>query len=51
MRLRSGLMNKKGTIFATIFALLFVPGAIPAFIAIKTAKFKKKRATKNKVKD
>ena len=38
-------MNKKGVLFATIFALLFVPGAIPTFIAVKTAKLKKHKNT------
>lgn len=35
-------MNKKGVIIASIFALLFVPGTIPAFIAVKSYKLKKK---------
>ena len=43
-------MNKKGFKFAGgIFALLFVPGTIPAFIAYKTAKFRKKRIAHNEV--
>ena len=39
-------MKKKGTIVAVILALLFVPGAIPAFIATIAAKFKKKASQK-----
>ena len=42
-------MNKKGLMFAGIFALLFVPGTIPAFIAVKTAKYRKKRITQNAI--
>ena len=38
-------MIKKGALAATIFALLFVPGAIPTFIAVKSAKYKKNRQT------
>ena len=37
-------MNKKGVIVAGIFALLFVPGTIPAFIAVKSYKLKKRLA-------
>ena len=40
-------MNKKGAMVAGIFALLFVPGTIPAFIAMKTAKYRKKRLAQN----
>ena len=36
-------MKKKGTVMAVILALLFVPGAIPAFIASICYKFKKKK--------
>ncbi len=36
-------MKKKGKITAIILALLFVPGAIPAFIASIAYKFKKKK--------
>ena len=36
-------MKKKGKIMAVILALLFVPGAIPAFIASIAYKFKKKK--------
>ena len=39
-------MKKKGTKLAIIFALLFVPGAIPAFIVTLGAKKKKKAAQK-----
>lgn len=36
-------MNKKGFILvSTLFALIFLPGTIPAYIAIKTSKLKKK---------
>ena len=35
-------MNRKGLIIAGIAALLFVPGTIPAFIAVKSAKLRKK---------
>ena len=40
-------MNIKGMKVAGIFALLFVPGTIPAFIAFKTAKYRKKRLAQN----
>ncbi len=41
-------MNKKGLLLAGIFALIFVPGTIPAFMVAKTAKLKKKfNAQKN----
>ena len=36
-------MNRKGLIFAGVFAILFVPGTIPALLAMKTAKFRKKK--------
>ncbi len=42
-------MNRKGLLIAGIAALLFVPGTIPAFIAIKSAKLKKKLATQKKI--
>jgi len=35
-------MKKKGAIIAIILALLFVPGAIPAFCARICYRFKKK---------
>jgi hypothetical protein len=38
-------MNRKGLIFAGVFAILFVPGTIPALLAMKTAKYRKKRIT------
>lgn len=40
-------MNKKGMKVAGIFALLFVPGTIPAFIALKTAQFRKRKLAQN----
>ena len=41
-------MNRKGIKFAGgLFALLFVPGTIPAFIAMKTAKYRKKKLAQN----
>ena len=43
-------MNRKGMKFAGgIFALLFVPGTIPAFIAFKTAQYRKKRIAQNEL--
>ena len=43
-------MNKKGLKFAGgLFAILFVPGAIPTFIALKTAKFRRKRLAQNEI--
>ncbi len=43
-------MNRKGMKFAGgIFALLFVPGTIPAFIALKTAQYRKKRIAQNEL--
>ena len=43
-------MNKKGLKYASgIFALLFVPGTIPAFIAYKTAQFRKRRIAQNEL--
>ena len=42
-------MNGKGKKFAGIFAILFVPGAIPAFIALKTAQYRKKRIAQNEL--
>ena len=44
-------MNKKGLMFAGIFAILFVPGTIPALIAVKTAKYRKKRITQNTIEE
>ena len=41
-------MNKKGLIFAGVFAILFVPGTIPALLAMKTAKFRKKKIAQKK---
>ncbi len=38
-------MNKKGVLFAGIFALIFIPGTIPAFMIAKSAKLKKKLST------
>jgi hypothetical protein len=38
-------MNKKGVVIAGILALIFVPGTIPAAIAIRSAKLKKKLAS------
>jgi hypothetical protein len=40
-------MSKKGVLIAGILALLFVPGTIPAAIAMKSAKLKKKSSQKN----
>lgn len=42
-------MNRKGMKVAGIFALLFVPGTIPAFIALKTAQYRKKRLAQNEL--
>ena len=43
-------MNRKGIKFAGgIFALLFVPGTIPAFIALKTVQFRKRRIAQNEL--
>ena len=44
-------MNKKGLLFAGIFAILFVPGTIPALLAVKTAKFRKKKIAKKQNKE
>ena len=38
-------MSKKGVLIAGILALIFVPGTIPAAIAMKSAKQKKKLAS------
>lgn len=39
-------MTKKGIMLACgVLALLFVPGTIPTFIGVKTAKLKKRFAT------
>ena len=38
-------MAKKGVVLAGILALLFVPGTIPAAIALRSARLKKKMAT------
>ena len=35
-------MNRKGILIAEIAAVLFVPGAIPAFIAVNASKIRKK---------
>lgn len=40
-------MNKRGLILAGVFALIFVPGTIPAFIVAKSAKYKRKIAQRN----
>lgn len=41
-------MNKKGLILVSgIFALLFLPGTIPTYIAIKTAKLRKRWASQD----
>ena len=43
-------MNKKGFKFAGgLFAILFVPGTIPALIAYKTAQNHKKRVARNEI--
>ena len=43
-------MNRKGIKFAGgLFAILFVPGTIPALIAYKTAQFRKKRIAQNEL--
>ena len=42
-------MNRKGLLIAGIAALLFVPGTIPAFIAVRSAKFKKRLATQKNI--
>ncbi len=44
-------MKKKGTVMAVILALLFVPGAIPAFIASICYKFKKKKDSSKEKKE
>lgn len=45
-------MNKKGLMYAGgIFALLFVPGTIPAFIAMKTAKYRKRKTAQNAIEE
>ena len=44
-------MNKKGLLFAGIFAILFVPGTIPSFLAVKTAKFRKKKIAEKQNKE
>ncbi len=42
-------MNRKGVIVAGIFALLFVPGTIPAFLAVKSYKLRKKLAAQKNI--
>ena len=42
-------MNRKGAMVAGIFALIFVPGTIPAYIALKTAKYRKKKTYSKRV--
>ena len=42
-------MNRKGLLIEGIAALLFVPGTIPAFIAVKSAKLKKKLAAQRSI--
>ena len=42
---------KKGLILAGVFAILFVPGTIPAFLAMKTAKFRKKKIAQKQEKE
>ena len=42
-------MNRKGVLIAGIAALLFVPGTIPAFIAMKSAKLKKRLAAQKNI--
>lgn len=42
-------MNKKGVVIAGIIALLFIPGTIPAAIAIRSAKLKKKLTTQKNI--
>ena len=42
---------KKGLLFAGIFAILFVPGTIPALLAMKTAKFRKKKIAEKQEKE
>jgi hypothetical protein len=46
-------MRKTGLFVAGIFALLFVPGTIPATIAVKSVKYKNKRSLRkmNKLED
>lgn len=44
-------MNRKGMKVAGVFALLFVPGTIPAFIALQTAKYRKKRLAQNAIEE
>lgn len=44
-------MNNRGKVVAGVLALLFVPGTIPAFIAYKTAKYRKKRITQDNVEE
>lgn len=44
-------MSKKGLLLmCSIFALVFVPGTIPTYLGIKTAKLRKKTSQKNYVK-
>ena len=38
-------MNRKGFVIAGILALIFVPGTIPAALAMRSARLKKKLAT------
>lgn len=47
-RLGSKKVKKIALIPVKIFAVLFVPGVIPAYIAILTAKFSKKRRSSKK---
>ncbi len=42
-------MNKKGLFFAELFALVFIPGTIPALIVAKSAKFKKRFSTQKNI--
>ena len=39
-------MNRKGLLLAGVFALIFVPGTIPAFLVAKSAKHKRRIARK-----
>ncbi len=41
-------MRKKGLLIAGILALIFVPGTIPAAIAVKSSELKKKYSLQNK---
>ena len=47
-RLGSKKVKKVALLPLKIFAILFVPGVIPAYIAILTAKFSKKRRSSKK---